>query len=85
VMRNFQIRRWQTGGWLLFLVSPRKSNQKEGAPGSLLLRSTLCCSPKRAAAQLALRAQTVLAEFTRLCCAARQLTGDWKSKETKEF
>jgi len=40
------------------------------------LGGALCCSPKRAAAQLALRAQTVLAEFPRLGCAARQLSGD---------
>jgi hypothetical protein len=70
-MRDFQIRRGQPGSWLLFLVSPRKSNQKERDPGSLPLRGTLCCSPKRAAVQLALRAQTVLADFSRSCCAAR--------------
>ena len=35
-------------------------------------RTALRCSPKRAAAQLALRAQTVLADDPRFGCAARQ-------------
>jgi hypothetical protein len=51
------------GNKSLFLASPRKSNQKEGAPGLPLLRGTLRCSTGQAAAELALRAQTVLAEI----------------------
>ena len=64
------------GGWL-FLVSPRKSHQKEGDPGSavgyadcpaLLVKpggcATRACGP-----------QTVLADFTRLACVARRITG----------
>ena len=41
--------------------TPSFADRVAAAPGSLSLRDTLCCSPKRAAAQLALRAQTVLA------------------------
>jgi len=46
-----------------FLLRQRKSNQKEGDPGLPLLRGTLRCSTAQAAAELALRAQTVLAEI----------------------
>jgi len=46
-----------------FLLRQRKSNQKEGDPGLPPLRGTLRCSPGQAAAELALRAQTVLAEI----------------------
>ena len=45
-----------------FLLRQRKSNQKEGDPGLPPLRGTLRCSTGQAAAELALRAQTVLAE-----------------------
>ena len=45
-----------------FLLRQRKSNQKEGAPGLPPLRGALRCSTGQAAAELALRAQTVLAE-----------------------
>ena len=101
-----QIRRWQTGGWLLFLASPRKSNQREGRPGLGLAErgagrgarcrkkhcetGRSCCrsrtpsfadrvaaapvrrlplrsSAKSGAAQLALRAQTVLAQLPPIC------------------
>jgi hypothetical protein len=41
-----------------------KSNQKEGAPGLPPLRGILCCSYAQAAAELALCAQTVLAEIS---------------------
>jgi hypothetical protein len=46
-----------------FLLRQRKSNQKEGDPGLPPLRGTLRCSTGQAAAELALRAQTVLAEI----------------------
>jgi hypothetical protein len=46
---------------LLFLASPRKSNQKKGDPSAPLLRGSLDISQTSGAAQLALRAQTVLA------------------------
>ena len=59
--------------------APSFADRVAAAPGSLLLRGALCCSPKRAAAQLALGAQTVLADFSRSGCAARQLAGDCKS------
>jgi len=44
------------------LLRQRKSNQKEGDPGLPPLRGSLRCSTGQAAAELALRAQTVLAE-----------------------
>ena len=37
-----------------FSCFAKKSNQKKPAPGSPVLRTALCCSPRRAAAQLAL-------------------------------
>jgi hypothetical protein len=46
-----------------FLLRQRKSKQKEGDPGLPRLRSSLRCSTDQAAAELALRAQTVLAEI----------------------
>jgi hypothetical protein len=46
-----------------FLLRQRKSNQKEGDPGLPPLRGALRCSTGQAAAELALRAQTVLAEI----------------------
>jgi len=45
-----------------FLLRQRKSNQKEGDPGLPPLRGSLRCSTGQAAAELALRVQTVLAE-----------------------
>jgi hypothetical protein len=45
-----------------FLLRQRKSNQKEGDSGLPLLRGSLRCSTGQAAAELALRAQTVLAD-----------------------
>jgi hypothetical protein len=46
-----------------FLLRQRKSNQKEGDPNPPPLRGSLRCSTGQAAAELALRAQTVLAEI----------------------
>jgi hypothetical protein len=46
-----------------FLLRQRKSNQKEGDPGLPPLRGTLRCSTGQAAAELALSAQTVLADI----------------------
>ena len=46
-----------------FLLRQRKSNQKEGDPGAPPLRGSLRCSTGQAAAELALRAQTVLADY----------------------
>jgi len=46
-----------------FLLRQRKSNQKEGDPGLPPLRGSLRCSTGQAAAELALRAQTVLADY----------------------
>ena len=47
-------RRGRPGGRLLSLVRPRESNQRDGRPGSPVFRTSLCCSPCRAAAELAL-------------------------------
>ncbi|MDO8292511.1 MAG: hypothetical protein Q7T29_06575 [Gallionella sp.] len=44
------------------LLRQKESNQKEGDPGLPPLRGSLRCSTGQAAAELALRAQTVLAE-----------------------
>ena len=72
-------------GESLFLASPRKSNQKEGAPapqecflrGSLApLRGALRYSAGAGSAELALRAQTVLADGPRPVSAARRRRGD---------
>jgi hypothetical protein len=77
-----QHRRGLPDSKLLFLASPRKSNQKEGDPNPPSLRDSLRCwlrhnlkvslrrnkplrgvlSSGQAAAELALRAQTVLAD-----------------------
>jgi hypothetical protein len=46
-----------------FLLRQRKSNQKEGDPGLPPLRGALRCSTGQAAAELALCAQTVLADI----------------------
>ena len=56
-----------------FSCSAKKSNPKKAAPGSSALRAALRYSRVKAAAELALRAQTVLADgpFTR--CVARRL------------
>ena len=70
-----QLRRGQPGGWLLSFARPKESNQRKGRPGSPALRAPLRYSTRRAAAELALRAQTVLAEFSRRICVARRLTG----------
>ncbi|MDP1635519.1 MAG: hypothetical protein Q8L69_12665, partial [Gallionellaceae bacterium] len=51
------------GGKLLSFASPKESNQRKGDPGAPPLRGTLRCSTGQAAAELALRAQTVLAEI----------------------
>jgi len=55
-----------------FLASPRKQNQKKATPSTAPFGGSLRCSPVRAAAQLALRAQTVLADCPRPVCAARR-------------
>ena len=46
----------------LQVMSEPKSNQKEGDPGLPPLRGSLRCSTAQAAAELALRAQTILAD-----------------------
>jgi len=63
-------------GFFLLLAQKKETKEK----GTLLRRpsDTLCSSPSRAAAQLArsasrLRAQTVLAEVSRLVCGTRRL------------
>jgi hypothetical protein len=45
------------------LLRQKESNQRKGDPGLPPLRGTLRCSASQAAAELALRAQTVLAEI----------------------
>ena len=65
-----------------FLPRQRKSNQKEGDPGLPPLRGTLRCSTGQAAAELALRAQTVLAETPWPVCATRRRSGE-KEQKTK--
>ncbi len=44
-------------------ASPKEGNRRKGDPGLPPLRDTLRCSTGQAAAELALRAQTVLAEI----------------------
>ena len=44
------------------LLRQKESNQRKGDPGLPPLRGTLRCSISQAAAELALRAQTVLAD-----------------------
>jgi hypothetical protein len=61
------------GGKLLSFASPKESNQRKGDPGSSALRAALYCSLAKAAAELALRAQTVLADRSLASCAARRL------------
>ena len=50
------------GGKLLSFASPKESNQRKGDPGLPPLRGDLRCSTGQAATELALRAQTVLAD-----------------------
>ena len=45
------------------LLRQKESNQRKSAPGLPLLRDALRCSTGQAAAELALRAQTVLADY----------------------
>jgi hypothetical protein len=45
------------------LLRQKESNQRKGDPGLPPLRGALRCSTGQAAAELALRAQTVLAEI----------------------
>jgi hypothetical protein len=45
-----------------YYIIPKESNQRKGDPGLPPLRGSLRCSTAQAAAELALRAQTVLAE-----------------------
>ena len=45
------------------LLRQKESNQRKGDPGLPPLRGTLRCSTGQAAAELALRAQTVLADY----------------------
>ena len=45
------------------LLRQKESNQRKGDPGLPPLRGALRCSTGQAAAELALRAQTVLADF----------------------
>ena len=46
------------------LLRQKESNQRKGDPGLPPLRGSLRCSTGQAAAELALRAQTVLAEIS---------------------
>jgi hypothetical protein len=57
-----------------FSCFAKQSNQKKATPSPPPLRGSLRCSSNRAAAELALCAQTVLADFPRLACATRR----WK-------
>ena len=50
-------RHCETGRYCCRSRTPSFADRVAAAPGSLPLRGTLCCSHKRAAAQLALRAQ----------------------------
>jgi hypothetical protein len=66
--------RGRPAGGILSLYGLKKSIQRK-PPHSTALRfatGPLRCSPNRAAAKLALRAQTVLAEIPRLVCATRR-------------
>jgi len=50
------------GSKLPSFASPKEGNPRKGAPGLPPLRGSLRCSTGQAAAELALRAQTVLAD-----------------------
>jgi len=58
-----QLRRGLPGSKSLSFASPKESDQRKGDPGLPPLRGALRCSTGQAAAELALRAQTVLAEI----------------------
>jgi len=69
-------RRGLPGSKLPSFASPKEGNRRKGDPGLPLLRGTLRCSAGQAAAELALRAQTVLADFPWPACATRRRTGE---------
>jgi len=58
-----QNRRGLPGSKLPSFASPKEGNRRKGDPGLPPLRGALRCSADQAAAELALRAQTVLADF----------------------
>ena len=58
------------------LLRQKESNQRKGDPGLPPLRGSLRCSTGQAAAELALRAQTVLADIPCPACATRRRTGE---------
>jgi hypothetical protein len=82
--KTMQLRRGLPGSKLLSFASPKESSQRKGDPGLPPLRGPLRCSTGQAAAELALRAQTVLAEIPRLACATRRRTGDEVRKAKTE-
>jgi len=68
-------------GRLLFLLRQEKLTKRR-RPHPPPLRGSLRCSPNRAAAELGLRPQTVLAEIPRPGCAARRWTKGRKTNPT---
>ena len=63
------------------MLRQKKVTKEKATPGLPVLRTSLCSSAKRAAAELALRAQTVLADFPRLACGARRRSRGPKSSQ----
>jgi len=61
-------------GVLLSFASPKESKQRKGDPGSAPLRGSFRYSESRAAAELGLRPQTVLADCPRPSCVAQRLS-----------
>jgi hypothetical protein len=58
-----QNRRGLPDSKFLSFASPKERNQRKGDPSLPPLRGSLRCSNGQAAAELALRAQTVLADY----------------------
>ena len=67
-----------------FSCFAKKSNQKKATPNPPPLRGSLRCSTGQAAAELALRAQTVLADIPWPACATRWRTRGVKSENQKQ-
>ena len=62
--KQHQLRRGQPGSWILFLLLfAKKSIQKKANPNPPPLRGSLRCLTGQAAAEHALRVQTVLADY----------------------
>ena len=76
--RHFGVVDWAglglPGGKFLSLVLPRERNQRECDPAATVLRTSLRCSPSRAADGNSLSLKQPSTEIPRLGCAARRGT-----------